>query len=274
MTAPDSTASNNVLANPRGVLRPRLDPGQFQHHRQSPAPPLAGLIEHYWQASWDLRGLPPRQQATLPHPNVHLVVEQGQARIYGVHGDRFVRQLEGQDHVFGVKFKAGGFYPFYCQPVVSLFDRSTDVSACFGTGSADFAARVLGAPHFEDMCAVADTFLLDHLPRADAWVARLSGLLARIAQDTGITQVEHVVAMTGLSKRSLQRQFKKYVGVGPKWVIQRYRLHEVLAQIQAGKALNWADLAMELGYFDQAHLTRDFRRLVGMTPRAYEISLL
>ena len=257
----------------RGVLRPAFEQGEFRHHRQLPSAPLAGLVEHYWYVGWDLRGLPAQQQATLPHPNVHLVVEHEQARIYGVHSGRFVRQLEGQDQVFGIKFKAGGFYPFYRQPVAKLGNQSIDVTACFGAAAEHLAQQILAATSFDAMCIVADIFLMRYLPPLDTLVVRVSSLLARIEQERDIVAVEDVMAISGLDKRGLQRLFQKYVGIGPKWVIQRYRLHEAIAQVQAGKKLSWSALALELGYFDQAHFVRDFRQLVGMAPGEYEKSL-
>jgi AraC-like DNA-binding protein len=72
-----------------------------------------------------------------------------------------------------------------------------------------------------------------------------------------------------LGKRTLQQLFSSYVGVGPKWVINRYRLHEALERLQEGAHINFAELAMELKYFDQDHFIRDFRKLVGCKPAAY-----
>ena len=273
MNQPEITPTDAPVDKPRGVLRPSLTHGQFEHHRQSPAAPLAGLVEHYWYVRWDLRGQQPQQQATLPHPNVHLVVEQGQARVYGVHHGRFVRQLRGLDQVFGIKFKAGGFYPFYGHPVADIRNRSLDVTACFGPTGIDLTQQVLVATDFATMCATAERFLLHHLPSIDPLVARVSGLLGRIAQDTAIVSVEGVLTLCGLNKRGLQRLFQKYVGASPKWVIQRYRLHEAVARVQAGAPMNWAVLALDLGYFDQAHFVRDFRQLVGVAPGEYEKSL-
>lgn len=260
-------------AKPRGVLRPGFAQGQFEHHRQPPSPALAEWVEHYWHVRWDLRGLPAQQQATLPHPNVHLVVEQGQARIWGVHHGRFVRELQGHDQVFGIKFKAGGFYPFYRQPVATLLNQSVDVTACFGSAGPHMATEVLATTRFEAMCAAAEVLLLQHLPAPDPLVDVVNSLLARIAQETRITTVEDVQALSGLNARGLQRLFQKYVGVSPKWVIQRYRLHEAIAQVQAGKALSWTALALELGYCDQSHFVRDFRQQVGMSPGEYGKSL-
>jgi AraC-like DNA-binding protein len=72
-----------------------------------------------------------------------------------------------------------------------------------------------------------------------------------------------------MSVRGVQRLFSQYVGVSPKWVIRRYRLHELLERIHSGQALDWAQLALDLGYFDQAHLINDFKTITGYTPTEY-----
>lgn len=261
------------LGPPRGLLRPGYNTDAFQHHRQLPSPALADLVEHYWFVRWDLRGLPPQPQATLPHPCVHMVVERGRVCLYGVQRGRFVRQLEGQDQVFGVKFRPGGFYPFYQRPVAALVDSTVDVVACWGAPGTGLAGRLCAASGFEALCAVADAFLLQHLPPPDAQIAQLHRLLDHIAQSSQVVAVADVLHFSGLNLRGLQRLFQKYVGIGPKWVIQRYRLHEAIAQVQSGKSLSWSALAVDLGYFDQAHFVRDFRQLVGMAPGEYEKSL-
>ena len=67
----------------------------------------------------------------------------------------------------------------------------------------------------------------------------------------------------------LTRFLHEYVGVGPKWVIQHYRLHEAAEYAATGKPRDWADLAARLGYADQAHFIRDFKRFVGKSPTRY-----
>jgi AraC-like DNA-binding protein len=81
--------------------------------------------------------------------------------------------------------------------------------------------------------------------------------------------VDHVVERAGMGKRTLQRLFHEYVGVSPKWVIQRYRLHEAAQRLADDPDLSLADLALDLGYCDQAHFVRDFRSVVGRPPAAY-----
>ena len=72
-----------------------------------------------------------------------------------------------------------------------------------------------------------------------------------------------------MSVRLLQRLFAGYVGVGPKWVILRHRIHEALERAESERDVDWAALAADLGYADQAHLVRDFTATVGVPPTAY-----
>ena len=82
-------------------------------------------------------------------------------------------------------------------------------------------------------------------------------------------RVEQVAALGGVSTRSLQRLFAGYVGVSPKAVLARYRLQDAAATIDAGEGDDLAALAADLGWFDQAHFSRNFRAVVGVPPSVY-----
>ena len=85
-----------------------------------------------------------------------------------------------------------------------------------------------------------------------------------MAGDRTIVRVDQLAELRGVSVRGLQRRFAEYVGVGPKWVIRRYRLREVTDRMAAGSGpVDWARLAAELGFADQAHLARDFADVFG-----------
>ena len=90
-----------------------------------------------------------------------------------------------------------------------------------------------------------------------------------VARDRGILSVDDLVARYRMNKRTLQRLFAKYVGVSPKWVIQRYRLHEAAERLAAEPSVAQSSLAADLGYSDQAHFVRDFKAVVGTSPAAY-----
>jgi AraC-like DNA-binding protein len=242
--------------------------GDLEHRRRAPDSALAPFVEHYWRVRWDLRGQPPQTQEILPHPSVHLVLERGQSGIYGVHGGRFVRVLEGHGCVFGIKFRVAGFYPFLRRPVSGLADRSMPVTAVLPKADT-LEPEVFACTGMEAMSAVADRHLLAHLPPPDPQVARLAALVAQVAADPAMLSVQALANRAGLSVRSLQRLFDRYVGASPKWVINRYRLHEAIARVQEGRVVDWAELALSLGYFDQAHFIGDFPRRVGRPPGEY-----
>ncbi|WP_090435589.1 helix-turn-helix domain-containing protein [Duganella sp. CF458] len=246
--------------------------GTFRHERLAPCAQLAGLVEHYWFVGWDMHGHPPQQQETLPHPNVHLVIEHDSDGVYGVHTARYTKLLAGQGFAFGIKFRPGGFRPFLGRAVAEIADQRVALAQVFGSDGNALARQVracapASAPHA--MAAAAQAFLLARLPLPDADTGRAAALVAAIAADPALLTVDALAAQAGSNKRALQRLFQQYVGVGPKWVIKRYRMHEAVAQLQAGAAVELAQLALRLGYYDQAHFIKEFTALVGKPPGAY-----
>ena len=120
-----------------------------------------------------------------------------------------------------------------------------------------------------ERAAALDRFLLALAPAPDPKVARATALAHRIRTDRTVRRVAELARSEGVSVRSLQRLFADYVGVSPKWVILRYRVHEALEQATVAAEVDWARLAAELGYSDQAHLVRDFTATIGVPPTAY-----
>jgi len=96
-----------------------------------------------------------------------------------------------------------------------------------------------------------------------------TNLVKEILLERDIKAVEHLASRAGVGKRRLQRLFNEYVGASPKWVIRRYRLHELIEAMNSGRRLDWAQVALELGYFDQAHLINDFKSIFGYSPTEY-----
>jgi transcriptional regulator GlxA family with amidase domain len=119
------------------------------------------------------------------------------------------------------------------------------------------------------MIEAANALLRTVLPAPDPRVDRIAAILRAVESTPGLTQVEELAATAGISVRSLQQLFSEYVGVSPKWVIRRFRLHEAADRLAQGADIDLAALAQGLGYFDQAHFTSDFRRLVGKSPGRY-----
>jgi len=256
---------------PRGILKTAVaDRRRYRHERYHPSHDLGPYVEHYWVVEWDLRGQAPERAETLPHPSVHMVFEQGgRSRIRGAARAKFSRLLEDKGGVFAVKFTPGGFYPFAGVPVSRFSDTTATLHEVFGAEGEDLDRAVLAESADISRINVVENFLRARLPEPDENVPLVTDIVYAVAKDRGILRVEDIVDRYGLSKRTLQRLFARYVGASPKWVIQRYRLHEAAEQLAAGASVNQAAIALNLGYSDQAHFVRDFKAIVGISPAAY-----
>jgi AraC-like DNA-binding protein len=255
----------------RGILRRSWPAGKLRHWRMRPSAELAPWIAHYWMIQWDLRGCEPQLVESLPHPNVHLIFEKGTAVVSGVQTRKFSRVLEGKAQVFGVKFRAGAFRPFLRGAVGKLANRVVAARRVFGRDLLALEKVVLGSCDPKEMIRAAEDFFRVRVraPKPDPLVQLAGELVERILAEPEIKTVNDLTEQTGIGKRRLQRIFPEYVGASPKWVIRRYRLHELVEKVNAGGRIAWAETAVELGYFDQAHLINDFRLVVGHAPEEY-----
>ncbi|MCB1058192.1 MAG: AraC family transcriptional regulator [Acidobacteria bacterium] len=264
--------------NKRDSLQPKLEPPRgILHHRGVlpapgygrflPSPTLAPFVEHFWTVSWDLGE--PEIREVLPHPSIHMVIERGGSAIVGLAQGRFTTRLEGRGRVLGTKFLPGGFRPFLGHSVSRLSGRRIPPQEVFGDGFLPLENQVLAMEDAADALAEIAAFLDSHRPPVDPKTDLARRITQHAATDRSVTRVEQLATEFGLTVRSLQRLFAEYVGISPKWVVQRYRLHEAAERIAHDEVTDWAALALDLGYADQAHFIRDFRRLVGKTPSEY-----
>ncbi|WDZ86274.1 helix-turn-helix domain-containing protein [Micromonospora cathayae] len=260
----------------RGILDPaRLRRG-LRFRRYLPAVPLLGrYVEHYWFVDWTLTE--PFTQRIVPHPAVNVVFQQqdgddsGSAEVSGVGRRLFSTTLTGTGRVCGVQFRPGGFRPFWRRSVAELTDRRLPLDSRSSPGPVPPAQQVCAGSD-EDRRRTLDDVLLGWRPVADPLADEAVRLADEIRTDRTVLRVADLADRHDLSTRRLQRLFLGYVGVGPKWVIRRYRLQEAIER--AGSAPpDWAGLAADLGFSDQAHLVREFTATTGVSPTAYVRSL-
>ncbi len=254
---------------PRGLLNRKAAEPKFTLTRHMPSPDIAFFVKHYWVVRWDLRGQEPFVQENVPHPCVNLVFEKDNSRVYGVIPRTYSHTIEGEGHVLGVKFEPGGFYPFVKTSIAALSDKSMTVGEAFRIDHAPLEREILALADDSERIARVEGFLRERLPERDENVALIREIVDSIIATPDITRVDDVAGRFGIGKRSLQRLFSQYVGVGPKWTIQRYRLHEAAERLSAGHGIDLGQIASSLGYFDQAHFARDFRAMVGKSPTEY-----
>ena len=262
----------------RGIVEARELFAHVRFRRREPAERLRPYLEHYWLIDWDLQE--PYASHVVPHPSVNIVFQQygdelAWGEVAGIGLELFTQKLEGSGRVCGVQFRPGGFRPFAPhRPVSDWTGRRVPLAdALPGTDPEGDPAAITGPDDEDARVAALDAFLLRLAPEPDPQALRAMELVDRVRGDRTIRRVAELADAEGMSARSLQRLFAAYVGVGPKWVILRYRIHEALERAESDEdgteAPDWAALAAELGYSDQAHLVRDFTATVGVPPTAY-----
>jgi AraC-like DNA-binding protein len=144
------------------------------------------------------------------------------------------------------------------------------VDAVAKSGKSIDAGEVFGSDLPDPLeVETVERFLRAQLPEPDPRAEEAADVVARITAKPEITRVGALARDLGTSVRQLQRLFAEYVGIGPKWVIRRYRLHEVTQRLAKGSGIDGASLAAELGYADQAHFARDFKEMFGEPPTCY-----
>jgi AraC-like DNA-binding protein len=274
------TAWTNATAAPPvlGILRPEVNDALVRRDRLPVHEGLSAWVEHYWTVAWQLEG-PGFVAEVVSHPSVHVTVESGDRPRFGhampaglVHGvitRKFSQEIAGRGRVFGVKFRPGGFGAFTGADVGAWTDRVLPLAAAYGGVAAALTTDVLAAEGDSERATLMDAFLLERLPARDERYDEVLAIVRDIQDDPTLTTVDLAARRHAMSERTLQRLFRRYVGVGPKWVLQRARLHDAVDRIDTGQVRDLASLAIELGWFDQAHFTRDFTALVGQSPAAY-----
>ncbi|HEV8548324.1 MAG TPA: helix-turn-helix domain-containing protein [Polyangiaceae bacterium] len=248
----------------RGILNPAQGFEHFRLERRAPPAELEPFLERFWWVRWDLTGRPEYEQEILPYPCVNLSFDANGYEVHGPGTRRFVARLTGRGFAVGAKFRPAGFFAFARVPMRTLVDRVLSPKEALGAEPA--------APTSDDEASIAGIFevFLGALTRVASGDAAEVNELVRLAQDDrSITRAEQLARRADVSERSLHRLFERYVGVGPKWIVRRSRVQEAADRVKNGERVDWSAVAQELGYHDQAHLIRDFREQVGLTPAAY-----
>jgi AraC-like DNA-binding protein len=259
---------------PRGMIDPAGTARRMRVVRHKPSAHLAPFVDNIWIIEWDLTGRPPEVQKVLPAPNANLVIGAGQTKLFGVIRGVYSRLLEGTGWVVGLRFRTGGVRPFLGESVATLTDRTVPAKVVTGIDDRAAETQILGAKDHPAMIRAIEAILHPRLPQPDPAVEVVCSILARARRENGPQQAEALAREVGMSVRTMQRLFREYVGVSPKWVIRRYRLQEAAWRLAQGVSEPLSDLAAALGYFDQAHLARDFTQLFGCPPSQYQKSQL
>jgi AraC-like DNA-binding protein len=234
------------------------------------APPigLRTYVESLWISRWDFRGQPSHVVQMLADPGLTVAFESQSSRVVGLYTGLWQRELRDRGLIRAAKLKPGAGQAFFNLSMWQLKNVTHSMGALFSNMPKRLESRVLKpSDDVEGLTVVSDWLHQNLRASIDANVALAMQLVDLVAKHREIVSVEVLSRKAGVTPRPLQRLFREFVGVSPKWMIRRFRLQEAALRIERRDG-SLTTIAAELGYADQAHLSRDFRAATGRTPTA------
>lgn len=253
-----------------GVLHQRQSAELYQLRRYLPDAALAELIEQFWLVDWDLRGKAAHMQQNLPDPNFHLVINTGTVTLLGPVSKSYSYEMQGKGQIIGVKFALGALAERLNFKPADFIDKQLEVEQVFNMDTSRLLSELSAANSDQQRVAILQCCFKPFAIARSVQGARVRQLVSLIKQHSDITKVELLSERSNISVQAIQRCFRQYLGVTPKWLSRKYRLHQALLLLEQ-QSLEIADLVESLGYTDQSHLIRDFKEFLGVTPTAYKL---
>ncbi len=248
-----------------------------------PKPPLSNFVECFWLLDGFTQ---PSKERALPTGTVELVISLREdklrvfnrqnkdlsfrdAMVCGPHSEFFVIDSAQEESTLGVHFKPGGAFPFLKLPTGELHNVHVSLDTLWGARAVELHDRLLEAKTAEARFRILEQFLLAQARRSLARHPAVAFALKEFKNVPHERTISDVADQIGLSQRRFIEVFRNEVGLTPKLFCRIQRFQEVLNLIWKGKQIEWVDVALSCGYYDQAHFINDFQAFSGLNPTAY-----
>lgn len=250
-----------------------------------PAAPLARFIENYWYVEATENGPVDLRVSVFVDGRADLIANFGAPYSREVIGGeaRTIRRpnldaqrLEpiriaqrGNVRTAGVRFRIGGLAPFVAVPLRGVTGTTPALSDVFDGDTEELLRRLDRSRGVDAVARCFDAYFLAALARARVPTSFYVALDAMVSSGGNAT-VEAVANSAGVSPRQVARLFSRYLGLTPKELARVTRFQTAMRALMRDRSASLVDVALEAGYFDQAHFIREFRRMTGGVPRGYK----
>ena len=251
-----------------------------------PRPPLSEFVRLLWL--YEGYTQPHAKERALPTGEMQLIVnlledrsciydreDPGRAQTFrgaiisGAHSEYQVIGTAMQSYIMGACFQAGGAFPFLRMPAGELCETTVSLECLWGTAAADLRNRLLEAPAHQERFEILERALLAELNRSLDREAAVQFALRRFVAAPHAASIAGVTHQIGFSPKRFIQMFRDETGFTPKVFCRIRRFQQALERIECRRSVDWAAVALDCGYFDQAHFIHDFRAFSGITPSAY-----
>jgi AraC-like DNA-binding protein len=253
-----------------------------------PRKPLSDFVEKFWF----YEGYAPRGsvEGLLPDGSMNLIVNLGgdegprlfdPARtgrvegldgcvVTGAHSGFAIVDTAGLAVSMGVHFKPGGAFPFLGFSAAELRDAHAPLESIWGSKPArELRGRLFEARTPEAGFLILERALLAGANRPLERHPAVSLALEDLRSASPAPTISELIERTGLSRKRFVKVFRYEVGLTPKLFSRIHRFQDLVRIIEGGRRVDWGELALMCGYFDQAHFIHDFRSFSGLSPGSY-----
>lgn len=241
--------------------------------RFAPRPGLEPVIRRFWLPVWQVPPGEERRQQVLQYPVAMIVVSDSYARFYGIAAALSEIVLTGTGWACGVMLQPATGHLLTGVSMRGFVDRNVELTEVLPDADAlvtqirEAMAPDPGAAERQHAAVAAVEARLAALAPIGEEAELVNDLVAYAEGKPDLLRVADLAAAFELTERTLQRLTARWLGLSPKWLLQRRRVQEAAERLRTPADL--ATVAAELGYTDQAHFTRDWRRVTGMTPKEF-----
>ncbi len=255
--------------------------------RYAPPPPLGHFVQCFWywegvpEGTHTHERLMPNGEATIVFnlldtpiriyhsDDVSRFSTYGHAVLSGARTNYFVIDAAEQERVMGIQFLPGGSFPFFREPADVMENASIALEDLWRARVDKLRSRMLAASSPAAMFQILEQDLLYQLARPLTWHPAVDYALHHFCLVPHTTTVASITGRLGLSPRHFIQLFRQQVGVTPKAFCRVRRFQQALTTVHGVRQVDWLQVALDCGYYDQAHFIHDFQSFAGMTPSAY-----
>lgn len=264
--------------------------GTWALHTRPPAPALRGFVGDYQGYSERTGG--PLRRFEVPHPDVTLIIGLGpplemldpnrpdlpgewrRTFVAGLHAGPALMEHAGEQYGIEVRLPPPAARMLMGLPLSELADRVVDLEDVLGPEGRYLPERLAQTQSWAARFDILDAALARRMADALAPRADMVRAWQRLRASDGRLETGELAAELGCSRRHLARRFREEVGLAPKTFARVLRFGRVTRRLRGTEPGRLSEIAQECGYYDQAHLNRDFRDFAGLTPGQYTARLM
>lgn len=256
----------------------------MNYQQDFPGLALSPFIDRFWQIREPADSLISASETIIPDGQTELIFNwgdtferkgkdgqyraQGQAFLVGQINEGMKIRSTGTTEFFSIRFRSNGLYPFIRASMHAFSGYDVPVDELF-PNCHQLVEGVLEAQSFAERVKIAESFLIGLQGRSFQQQVTLDHAIQTIDAHTGMLPIKSLADQVGCSQRQLERHFNRCVGLSAKQYARIVKFQHVFSGFETGEVPNWARLAVDRGYFDQAHFIHEFKRFTGKSPKQY-----